>query len=152
MQAGCQKYAGRREGLIVNIGYFGSQCYWNNVAYGICKAAVDKLTADAAQDLKPYGVTTLSLYPGTASTEGMLAFAALNPDIDVAAMETPLFSGRCIAALATDPHILERTGGVCIAAEVAMQYGIRDVDGKQPVSERLKYWGVNTPAPSRADV
>lgn len=132
--------AERGQGLIVNIGYYGARRYLNNVAYGVCKAAVDKLTADAAVELKPHGVTVVSLYPGTAATEGMLAYAAINPAMDVSAMETPQFTGRCVAALASDAASLAHTGEVLIAAEVAQVYGITDVNGRQPVSEREKLW------------
>lgn len=127
-------------GLIVNIGYYGARRYLNNVAYGVCKAALDKLTADEAVELKPYGVTAVSLYPGTAATEGMLAFAAINPAIDLSTMETPQFTGRCVAALASDAACITHTGEVLIAAELALAYGFTDVNGKQPASERAKLW------------
>lgn len=133
----------RGEGLIVNIGYFGAACYWNNVAYGVCKAAVDKLTADCAVDLSPFGVTVVSLYPGTASTEGMLAYAAFDRSVDVATMETPSFTGRCIAALALDSCLRDETGRVLVAAEVGLRYGIRDINGRQPVSERARFATLN---------
>ncbi len=132
--------AERGQGLIVNIGYYGARRYLNNVAYGVCKAAVDKLTADTALELKPHGVTVVSLYPGTAATEGMLAYAALNPAIDVTTMETPQFTGRCVAALASDTACIMRAGEVLIAAEVAQAYGLTDVNGRQPVSERARLW------------
>ena len=40
------------------------------------------------------------------------------------------FPGRVIAALASDPDVMARSGGTFITAEVAQDYGITDVGGK----------------------
>jgi hypothetical protein len=42
---------------------------------------------------------------------------------------SPEFPGRVIVALAADPHVMKRSGGSFITAEVARDYGITDVDG-----------------------
>src|SRR4029077_13536705 len=99
--------------------------------YGIAKAATDKLTADIAQELRPHGVAALRLYPGLVRTEAVLA-AASGGWFDLSNSENPEFSGRVIAALAADPHLLERSGQVIVGADAALAYGIVDVDGKQP--------------------
>ena len=39
----------------------------------MAKAATDKMAADMAHELKPHGVTAVSLYPGLARTEAVLA-------------------------------------------------------------------------------
>src|SRR5260221_10386234 len=41
--------------------------------------------------------------------------------------ESPEFIGRVIAALASDPAILERSGKVLVAAQVAIELGVTDV-------------------------
>ena len=46
----------RRRGLIVNISFWAAQKHIGNVAYGVSKAATDKMTADMAAELKPHGV------------------------------------------------------------------------------------------------
>ena len=43
---------------------------------------------------------------------------------------SPEFPGRVIAAMAADPELMKRSGGTFIAAEVAADYGVVDVDGK----------------------
>jgi dehydrogenase/reductase SDR family protein 1 len=43
-----------RRGLIVNISFCAAQKRIGNVAYGVSKAATDKLTADMACELRPY--------------------------------------------------------------------------------------------------
>jgi hypothetical protein len=50
--------------------------------------------------------------------------------------ETPEFIGRVIDALYRDPALAELSGQTLIAAELAMRYGITDVDGRQPPSHR----------------
>ena len=51
--------------------------------------------------------------------------------------ETPLYTGRVIAALAADSDgRAERNGQVFTTAEMALHYDIRDERGKQPVGKR----------------
>jgi len=38
-----------------------------------------------------------------------------------------------IAALAQDPTVMERTGKVLVAAAVASEFNLNDIDGKQPM-------------------
>ena len=47
--------AGR--GLIVHLSHWAAQKHLGNVAYGVSKAATDKLTADMAVELRPHGVS-----------------------------------------------------------------------------------------------
>ena len=117
----------RKRGLIVNISFYGGRYYLNNVAYGVCKAAVDRLSADMAHELKDEGVTVVSLYPGQVSTEGMREYAKYDKTIDISKMESPQFVGRCIAALAKDDNLIEDTGKVLITAELAEKYGVTDI-------------------------
>jgi NAD(P)-dependent dehydrogenase (short-subunit alcohol dehydrogenase family) len=58
-----------RRGLIVNISFWAAQKHVGNVAYGVSKAATDKMTADMATELRPHGVAVVSLYPGLVRTE-----------------------------------------------------------------------------------
>jgi dehydrogenase/reductase SDR family member 1 len=121
----------QKRGLIVNISHWAAQKRVGNAIYGISKAATDKMTADMAQELRPRGVTVVSLYPGLVRTEAVMA-AAQQGWFDLANSESPEFQGRVIAALARDPQLLERSGQVLVTAAVAMEYGVSDVDGKQP--------------------
>jgi NAD(P)-dependent dehydrogenase (short-subunit alcohol dehydrogenase family) len=121
----------RKCGLIVNISFWAAQKYLANVIYGVSKAAMDKMTADMAHELKPHGVTAVSLYPGLVRTE-LVMQAAQAGAFDLSNSESPEFIGRVIAALAQDPALLERTGKVLVAAAVAAELGVVDIDGKQP--------------------
>ncbi len=123
-------------GLIANISFFAGQKYLANVAYGVAKAATDRLAADMAHELRGHGVTVLSLYPGLVRTEGVMYYANTLPleerDRWLSNSESPQFSGRVVAALAADPDIMQRTGQVLVVASLAREYGIIDVDGKRP--------------------
>jgi NAD(P)-dependent dehydrogenase (short-subunit alcohol dehydrogenase family) len=120
----------QRSGLIVNISFWAAQKHIANVPYGVSKAATDKLTADMAHELRPHHVAVVSLYPGMVRTEKVMAAAAY---LDLSNSESPQFAGRVIAALATDPDILAKSGQVLVAAAEAERYGISDIDGKKPV-------------------
>ncbi len=130
----------QKNGLIVNISYYGGRHYFNNVAYGVSKAAIDRLSSDMAHELEPHGVTAVSLYPGQVSTEGMLAYAKMDPSVDLHKMETPQFIGRCVAALALDERLVEKNGQILISAELGETYGISDVNGNHPQSQRADLW------------
>jgi dehydrogenase/reductase SDR family protein 1 len=132
----------QKSGLIVNISFYGGQRYFNNVAYGVCKATVDRMSKDMAHELKPYGVTVISLYPGNVSTEGMVELAKYNEAVELLKMESPQFVGRCIAALAQDEQKLCETGKILITAELANQYNLTDVNGSHPESLRNLLWEV----------
>ena len=52
--------------------------------------------------------------------------------MDLSNSESPQFIGRAVVALATDVDIMDKSGRVLIAAELAQQYGFTDIDGTQP--------------------
>ena len=119
----------QRRGLIVNISFWAAQKHIGNVAYGVSKAATDKMTADMAAELQPHGVAVVSLYPGLVRTEKVMEAAQW---LDLSNSESPDFIGRAVAALAADPDLLRHTGKALVAARLASEYGFTDVDGKSP--------------------
>ena len=66
----------RRRGLIVNVSFWAAQKHLGNVAYGVSKAATDKMTADMSAELTTHGVAVVSLYPGLVRTEKVMEAAA----------------------------------------------------------------------------
>ena len=121
----------RGRGLIVNISFWAAQKHIGNVIYGLAKAATDKMTADMAHELHSHGVAVVSLYPGLVRTEAVMQ-AADAGWLDLSNSESPEFIGRVVAALANDPEVLSRSGQVLVAAAMAEEYGISDVDGRHP--------------------
>ena len=134
----------RQRGLICTLSSWGGLSYIFGVPYGVGKAACDRMAADMAVELKPYQVASLSIWPGIVGTELMSQFAAEMGLADAQTdsiraqynWETPLLTGRVMAALAADTQVFRRTGQVQIVAELAREYGLVDADGQRPASLR----------------
>ena len=121
---------GAQRGLIVNITADISP-EGGQVAYGMAKASVNRMTVDMAEQLRPAGVAVLALQPGMVLTEmfeeryrkGFL------DEGDYARFEAPAFVGRCVGALAADQDIIARSGALLQTKEVAAAYGLEVLDG-----------------------
>jgi hypothetical protein len=46
--------------------------------------------------------------------------------------ETPCFVGRAVAAVASDPQMVRKSGGIYTARELADEYGFMDLNGRRP--------------------
>lgn len=119
----------QHSGLIVNISFFAAQRVDKGVMYSMAKLADDQMAAAMAHELREHNVAAISLYPGLVRTEAVLKAAEW---FDLSNSESPQFLGRVVAALAGDPTIMLKSGSIQIAAQVALDYGFSDVDGKQP--------------------
>jgi NAD(P)-dependent dehydrogenase (short-subunit alcohol dehydrogenase family) len=129
----------QRAGLIVMISSPGARCYLHGPAYGAGKAGIDKMSADMAQDLKKHGVACLSLWAALTLTERSQVAMREHPgeyDAVMANAVHPEFMGRLLDGLLRDPKLAERSGKTWYAAELAQELGVRDVDGRQPPSDR----------------
>jgi len=131
-------------GLVVTLSSFAGQVFVPPVPYGVAHAAIDRLAHDMAEDLRPFDVASVSLYPGLVLTEGVLE--NLQYFEHETNRETPLFVGRAVAALAGDEQVMRLTGQWLVAAEVAAAYGVTDEHGVLPESNRMAILG----QPSRA--
>ncbi len=104
-----------------------------HVAYGVGKCALDRFTADAAHELRKHGIAVVSLWPGLVLTERLEGAAKAGiPGLDFSRAESPRFTGRAVAALATDAGALRWSGRALAARELADAYGFTDVDGRLP--------------------
>lgn len=136
----------RNSGIICTISSWGSMSYIFGAAYGAGKSACDRLAADMAVELEPDNIASISIWPGIVGTEQIIDFAGQTDENkgqvwgDGYNWETPLLTGRAIAALASDPNVIKDTGKVKIVAELAEKYRLVDSDGNRPVSLRsLKF-------------
>ncbi len=123
-----------KRGLIVNVSSFGAKIQAVNVAYGVGKAGVDRMTRDMGRELEAEGIAVVSLWPGIVKTERLLTDDRLG--FDLTHSESPLLSGRAVAALAADAAILTKTGKPHVVAELAAAYGFTEPDGTLPSSLR----------------
>jgi NAD(P)-dependent dehydrogenase (short-subunit alcohol dehydrogenase family) len=119
----------QQQGLIINLSFFAAQRNDKGVAYSVAKAASDHMVACMAQELREHNVAAVSLYPGLVRTESVMKGAEF---LDLSNSESPQFVGRAVVALASDAEIMDKTGGVLVAATLAEEYGFKDIDGRQP--------------------
>jgi len=127
------------EGLVVNTSSFGGRIYMHGPAYGAGKAGLDKMAHDMAVDFRPHRIAVVALWMGLLATERSRRVFAAEPEkyagmADTA--ESPEFPGLVIDALARDPDLMDKSGKVWIGAELALAYGVTDIDGRQPPSPR----------------
>ncbi|CAH3172326.1 unnamed protein product [Porites lobata] len=132
-----------KQGLIVNVSSSGGMTYLFNVAYGVGKAANDRMAADMAVELKEQNVACVSLWPGAVMTENIRDYLSQPQDEKIRRTaklfedaEDPTFSGKAVAWLAADPGIMKKSGRILITAELGREYGFKDVGGTQPLSIR----------------
>jgi NAD(P)-dependent dehydrogenase (short-subunit alcohol dehydrogenase family) len=132
------------KGLIVNTGHYGAVCYFHGPVYGAQKAGADKMAADMAKELRPYGVSANSIWMGGLKTERTLAWLGTLPADSPRRqlqMESPQFTGRVIAALYASDQRMALSGQALIGAELGQQLGVNDIDGGQPPSHRATMGG-----------
>jgi hypothetical protein len=111
----------------------GAQEYAWHVAYGVGKCALDRFTSDAAHELREHGIAVVSIWPGLVLTERLEGAAKAGiPGLDFSKAESPRFTGRAVAALATDAEAMQFSGRAVAVRALAEHYGFKDVDGRLP--------------------
>ena len=83
-----------------------------------------------AFELKEHNISVITIYPGLVRTESVMRSKDF---FDLTNSESPEFIGRAIAALAADKDVMRKSGSIQVAAQVALDYGFTDIDGKQPI-------------------
>ena len=130
-------------GLVVEITDGDHVGYRGNLFYDLSKMNAIRLAYAMASDLslKAREVTAVTVTPGFLRSEMMLDdFGvteatwrdAVKKDPMFAESETPFYVGRAVAALAADPDVHTKAGGVFASWTLAREYGFRDADGRQP--------------------
>ena len=133
----------QKSGLIVAISGYSAVTYTYGVVFGTAKSAADRMARDMAIELEPHGVASLTLWQGLTLTEKAmdnLARMGAKMTKSVTSMQGSSVEhpGRVIAALAADPNVMKRSGGEFITAELAVEYGLTDIDGAVIPSARAR--------------
>jgi NAD(P)-dependent dehydrogenase (short-subunit alcohol dehydrogenase family) len=132
----------QKKGLIVNTTAPVRGRYHGNVFYDTAKTAVNRMCMGMAHDLRTHGIAVIALAPGWMRTERVLQ--AMNTDEDnwtkvpeMEKTESPQYAGRAVLALAADEKVMEKTGQMHDVADLAREYGFKDIDGRQvpPIRE-----------------
>jgi len=133
-----------RRGLIVEITDGDFLGYRETIFYDLVKTNVNRLAYAMACELRRHGVAAVAVTPGYMRTESILdRFGvteanwkrAARKDRFFALSETPFFVGRAVAALAADPQVMKKSGGLFGSWTLSEEYGFEDVDGRRP------HWG-----------
>jgi NAD(P)-dependent dehydrogenase (short-subunit alcohol dehydrogenase family) len=131
----------RPGGLVIEVTDGDGYYYRGHFFYDLVKTTIIRMAFALSQELAGRGVTALAVTPGFLRSEWMLdhfgvteanwrdAAEKVKPFI---ASESPLFVGRCIAALAADPDVAAKNGRVFASWDLAEEYGIDDADGARP--------------------
>ena len=122
-----------------NVGYHGA------FYFDLMETLLKRLVLGLATDLGQSGITALAVAPGFLRTEAILeGFGvteanwrkALSHPQAVAmgwgGSETPCFVGRAVAALAADPDVARKNGGIYTTRGLSEEYGFQDVNGSRP--------------------
>ncbi len=126
----------QKRGVIVATTFWDRGRYLkHNLFYDLAKAAMTRLAFAVAEELRPHGVTSLALSPGWMRTEIILAGhktdeAHWTERPALANTESPRYLGRAVVALASDPRVHDKTGGVYRVGDLAREYGFTDIDGR----------------------
>ncbi len=130
--------------LVINISSHGAVCYMHGPIYGAQKAGLDKMTHDMAHDFKEYDVCAISLWSGIVLDEKTELISA---NMDEAYAEflkgaaSQRFAGKVIRGFYETKDKMQKTGKTLIAAELANDLNIKDLDGNQPISDREQLGG-----------
>ena len=139
----------QRRGLIVEVGDGDTLCYRQTLFYDLVKINVSRLAYAMAEELARHGVAVVAITPGFMRTEMMLDHFGVSEanwrdgakkDPNFIASETPFFVGRAVAALAADPGVQNKSGGLYSSWGLAKEYGFTDLDGSRPdIGARLDF-------------
>ena len=128
-------------GLIIEVTDGITGRYRGSLFYDLAKASVIRLALAQAEELRPFNITTVALSPGFLRSEAVLEHfgvtestwrEAIVKDPDFSASESPFYIGRAVVALASDPHIIRKSGQALATWNLAKEYGFTDPDGTQP--------------------
>ena len=127
--------------LVIEVTDSPTLAYRSSLFFDLAATLRARLTFGIAEELAPHGIVALAVTPGYLRSELTLAgFGvdesnwrdAVAKDPNFAVSETPLLLGRAVAALAADADASRFAGGVYGSWELAVEYGLRDQDGRQP--------------------
>lgn len=131
----------RAGGLVVEITDGDAYFYRGNFYYDLIKTTVIRMAFGLSQELSGRGIPAIAVTPGFLRSELMLDHFGVTEANwrdaaervkEFIASETPLFVGRCIAALAADPNVSAKNGRVFASWDLAEEYGVNDADGSRP--------------------
>jgi NAD(P)-dependent dehydrogenase (short-subunit alcohol dehydrogenase family) len=118
------------QGLVVLTTFTMGRRYLGNVFYDVAKNAICRMAQGLAEEMKDLEVAVIALSPGWVLAERMTGLS----DRRRSQTESVEYIGRAVAALASDPGVVRRSGQSLAVGNLAREYGFTDVDGRQPTA------------------
>jgi NAD(P)-dependent dehydrogenase (short-subunit alcohol dehydrogenase family) len=131
----------RPGGLVVEITDGDAYFYRGHFFYDLVKTTIIRMAFALSQELEERDVTAIAVTPGFLRSEWMLDHFGVTESNwrdgaqkapEFIASETPIFVGRCVAALAADPNVRTKNGRVFASWDLAEEYDVTDADGTRP--------------------
>lgn len=131
----------RSGGVVFEITDGDGYYYRGHFLYDLVKTTVIRMAFGLSRELQDRNISAVAVSPGFLRSEWMLDHFGVTEENwrdatekakEFIASETPLFVGRCIAALAADPGIASKNGRVFASWDLAEEYGVLDTDGSRP--------------------
>jgi len=119
-----------KRGLVIFTVFTMGRKYLGNVFYDVAKNGACRAAEVLAGELEEHEITVLALSPGWVLVERMTDLTQQQR----AQTESSEYIGRAIAALASDPGVIRRTGRTLAVGDLAREYGFTDIDGRQPTA------------------
>lgn len=142
MQAGAYAYLSTSQyaaklmqgpGLIVHVtdgnGDYGGQIHWD-----LSHQTINRMALGMSQDGRKKNIAVVVLNPGFMRTERVLMHLKTDEQKKMFGFdrsESTEYIGRAVAALASDPKVMDKTGSLLYVADLAEEYGFTDIDGKR---------------------
>ncbi|GAB2542214.1 SDR family NAD(P)-dependent oxidoreductase [Gracilibacillus alcaliphilus] len=123
------------QALIIHTTFWNDNKYTGQFYYDLAKQAIIRMAFGLSIELQQDNIAVLAVSPGFMRTELVLKHhqsdeAHWQEAADLQQTETPHYVGRGVAALAGDPHIMEKTGHVYRVGDLAKEYQFTDIDGR----------------------
>jgi NAD(P)-dependent dehydrogenase (short-subunit alcohol dehydrogenase family) len=137
----CRMMMAHRRGLLVEVTENDVFSGSGNIVTQLAKLSHRGLALILAPQLKAHGVAAVAITPGFLRSEQMLEHFGVTEanwrdagaqDPNFLESESPMFVGRAIVALATDPQLMARSGHLFSSWELGREFGFTDVDGRRP--------------------
>ena len=124
-----------KEALIIHTTFWDQGKYTGQFYYDLAKNALVRMAYGLSEELKEDRIAVLAVSPGFMRTELVLEHMGVDEENwqeseHLKASETPYYVGRAITALALDQGVMEKTGQVLRAGDLAKEYELTDVDGR----------------------
>lgn len=138
---------GRERALWVEVTDGDAFGYRGMLVYDLVKLSAIRLAFGLGQEFARTGSgpagrpTAIAITPGFLRSEEMLANFGVTEATwrdavakvpDFVESETPLYVGRCVAAIAAEPDVARRNGRVFASWDVAREHDLTDADGARP--------------------